>query len=550
MPTVKKPAPPPLAASGHHALLAAPTGRRSYNRLFAIACLTIVPTLLGLTVLYVLSITEPYWLGNNSDPAYAYLLNSLMLTQGFAPAHIDHPGGPLKILGSIVILVTDLFRGAPPLVLDVIANPEIYAKTIQSVTAGLIVGGFLSIGFFCHRVTGSLVFAVLVQLTPFFSPQMLRLTGRYGPDGFLILCGMLLAIMIVLSVRMNKPLKPYWLALGFSLVMGFGGASKFLFLPLGLIPLILIPTLRWKIAYVFGTVGSFFLFTSPMATYYSRMSSWITNLLTHSGQYGSGSTGVIDVSAYTDNITKIFRLEPSLLYVTIITFSLCLFMIAFRITKTNLKARRYEWCLYALFLTQLIFVSILAKSPTGPYLVTLASLNGLTLGIVWLSLRRAWIWNRYVRRLLLGGVVVFVGIILHRGVVNSIVLASNLETLQAETLAPGRYIENNFANCALVHVYRSSHMIGALFLGDDFSKGQFKEALSTFYPNSYSYSRKSSTFRNWHGQVSFSEITRTNDCVIVLGSPFRNGDGTEIPGFIYEDVYGGTVETIYLLHER
>ena len=202
-----------------------------------IACLCVVPIVFVLTIIYVQSVTGPFWSGVNSDPVYPYLLNSLMLTQGFAPAHIDHPGVPLKVLGTIVIFVVDLFRGVPPLVADVLTNPELYASAIQIALMGLTVAALLALGFFSYRVTNSLVFALLIQLAPFFTPQMLRQTWRFGQDSILTLCSLLLVFMVVLSLRNDGRVHPRWLALGFALAIGFGGASKFLFLPLGLLPL-------------------------------------------------------------------------------------------------------------------------------------------------------------------------------------------------------------------------------------------------------------------------------------------------------------------------
>ncbi|NLG19040.1 MAG: hypothetical protein GX556_17085 [Fibrobacter sp.] len=45
----------------------------------------------------------PFWLGQNSDPDYQYLLNSLNIAQGKGVGHTDHPRTPVQISGAILL---------------------------------------------------------------------------------------------------------------------------------------------------------------------------------------------------------------------------------------------------------------------------------------------------------------------------------------------------------------------------------------------------------------------------------------------------------------
>jgi hypothetical protein len=47
----------------------------------------------------------PYFLRNNFDPDYNYLLNSLSLLKLQTPRHTDHPGTTLQLLGAVVLLL-------------------------------------------------------------------------------------------------------------------------------------------------------------------------------------------------------------------------------------------------------------------------------------------------------------------------------------------------------------------------------------------------------------------------------------------------------------
>jgi len=45
----------------------------------------------------------PYWLSENLDPTYAYLLNSLDVANLHRPVHTDHPGTPIQVISGGVI---------------------------------------------------------------------------------------------------------------------------------------------------------------------------------------------------------------------------------------------------------------------------------------------------------------------------------------------------------------------------------------------------------------------------------------------------------------
>jgi hypothetical protein len=65
----------------------------------------VVPILLFCFPLILRSYHGPYYLGYNSDPAYAYLLNSLNILNGVPPGHTDHPGTTVQLLGAVGILI-------------------------------------------------------------------------------------------------------------------------------------------------------------------------------------------------------------------------------------------------------------------------------------------------------------------------------------------------------------------------------------------------------------------------------------------------------------
>src|SRR5262245_45496798 len=90
--------------------------------------LALVP-IAGLIVsILLVSSHGPYYYGANFDPDYCYLLNSLNLLTFHEPAHIDHPGTTVQILGAIIMLPKwlggVLLGGWQPLPESVLSHPE------------------------------------------------------------------------------------------------------------------------------------------------------------------------------------------------------------------------------------------------------------------------------------------------------------------------------------------------------------------------------------------------------------------------------------------
>jgi len=87
----------------------------------------------------------PYWLSFNSDPEYAYLLNSLNFAEGLPIGHVHHPGTPLQVVGACILKPFHFFRTGSALAEDVLKNPEVYLGFMNSILLGLaIVAIFLA----------------------------------------------------------------------------------------------------------------------------------------------------------------------------------------------------------------------------------------------------------------------------------------------------------------------------------------------------------------------------------------------------------------------
>ena len=78
------------------------------------------------------------WDHYNSDPAYAYLFNGLLLLDRHSPTHIDHPGTPVQMLIAVLVYLQWFYLKLvgtvnPDVVVAVMGAPEQYLLFISRV---------------------------------------------------------------------------------------------------------------------------------------------------------------------------------------------------------------------------------------------------------------------------------------------------------------------------------------------------------------------------------------------------------------------------------
>lgn len=88
---------------------------------------------------------------------------------------------------------------------------------------------------------------------------------------------------------------------------------KLSFLPLWILPFIIID--GWKRRFLFiGTSVVFFLIIAlPMTLRIGIFSEWVKNLFLYSGQYGSGDTNIVDFTSLAVNLKELWGYEKRFL---------------------------------------------------------------------------------------------------------------------------------------------------------------------------------------------------------------------------------------------
>jgi len=262
-----------------------------------------------------------------ADPDYAYLLNSLNIVNGFAPAHVDHPGTSVQQLGALIIKLTLLLSGRTDATSAVLSNPEIYLLWINIALVGMSSLIMLVGAFFVYKTTSSVMSALAVQLSFICAPPLVLSIIRVTPEQLIVLMAVM-SVVLLFSIRnhVNSNLVSIGTGLLLGIFTGIGVASKVTFVPLVVVPLIVLPRVLPRIMYAGASLVSFYLCTIPIHHHLLYVWQWLKSIFFHQGRYGHGPTGIVDIDSFVSNVMSILQSE------LLMTFTLCVAIVYFIFT--------------------------------------------------------------------------------------------------------------------------------------------------------------------------------------------------------------------------
>ena len=278
-----------------------------------------LPCLAGLAGWFALQDMLPAFMGYfDYDPAYVYLVNGLDILTGHSPGHVDHPGTPLQLFCSIFIILTwasirfiDLTSQG--LAASVFENPELYIAVISHALLLLNVWALAFAGQRIHRATGSLFLMLIIQSTPFiFTPYLysaLLLRMSYlAPEALLLFSSNVLIGILAKDffqpVSQHTIIKIDYTALLAGAICGFAIAVKVTFLPVVLL-LAVLRTPRRIIVSAAGVLATLSICLLPIISQLPKVFSWLGEMGSHTGKYGSGSLGAFNFEAMPVLLNKL-----------------------------------------------------------------------------------------------------------------------------------------------------------------------------------------------------------------------------------------------------
>ncbi|MCK4796664.1 MAG: hypothetical protein KAT05_04740 [Spirochaetes bacterium] len=488
----------------------------------------------------------------NSDPDYAYLLNSINIARLKHVGHIHHPGTPLQTIGAIILRFAHFIQNSKNEDIQtlILKNPELYLNILNII---LIFSNFLLlffVGVITYKFHKDVLLSIILQLSPFYSTVLFDFgITRFSPELLILFSclGMVLLIVIMTKIDIIKKIKMFIIL--FAIVSGFGISSKIIFLPIIVIPLIIIPGYKNKILYLCGTIFSFVFFTLPIIKSYKIVFDWFFGLLTHSGYYGTGKSDFINLSAFFYNLKQLFTSNIFFFIVLLLSiFILVISVIIPRVREDIFKNLNYK-ILFSIVISEIVGVIIVSKHyyiSTERYLLPELCLIGLNLFVIIKLIKQMcerFNFSKYKLSYFLLSFIILYCFIFVIKIKN---IYSNKDKMKRESIQISQIIQKKYKDDTKVFFYPCSSRIFALKFGSDYSGHKCLKTIQKIHNNDDNiYFYNGQIFTNLKGQIfKFKKITEKyeNDIIFQGGISYGRNYQKE---FSLKDVYNGENESVY-----
>lgn len=474
----------------------------------------------------------PLWQVFNLDPDYFYLFNGLLIVEGMAPTDIAHPGTPVQVLIAAIIRLLHPFTPTAAVVDAVMADPDRYLVAASNVIFVMVGAALWVMGQALHRLTGSVWPAVLGQTGPFLSMIIPKFALHAKPEPFLVVAVCLLVAVAAEAVRQGRPGMRH--AVWFGVVMGFGAACKLNFLPLGILPVMVLGRSRLVLAYGAAAAVAFLVFVAPALPNAPLFFDWVRKMVLYSGAYGEGTATVIDVSRYPKAILKLFG--SKLLFTVTLVLSLVTLWLHRRQARAGGAWSPLARLLGAIVVAQLVSMLLVAKQPAPHYTLPMVLLAGPALAAMWVLTRS--MASAAAHRT--GWAVVLVALAGLQGPASW----TQYRELAGWTEASMGFDMHRFDRCAKVFYDTASAKSYAMERADRYVQGRYARLLEARMPRDeytwflYDHVYWGRVLQRWGQPVELSAILSGHECVVFRGNapytliPTVSGI---IPGFSFDD---------------
>jgi len=461
----------------------------------------------------------------DNDPGYAYLLNGLKIAELNPVVCVAHPGTTVQWLTAAVLRGVHALDLSDPddLQTSVLKDPDRYIRAVRAVLVLLVGLSLLWVGLAALRLTGSLLYAILLQLPPFYSADLLHSSwAKVWPEPMLVFASTIL-VAALLELSFDDSRKGHGHARRLGLITGFGLATKVTFLPLALIPLVALSRQKHRWQFVAYTILAFFLLTVPALPEYLNMLTWFVGMATHTEKYGLGSFGLLDSALFTTSLFEIVRVDWLLVLVALLGASAWMamrFLPAWREKLIDSSAPRI---LLAASVAQAAGILLVAKHFKHYYLIPEWCLTGLLMLAFLLALDRLGRTARLFARtilptllLTLSCLLFFISIVPALRGLDRDGRAANEETLRVQ-----KSIESDDPGSTVFHYYPYSlSPYAALKWGDAHTRIRYAEALACVWPKALFYDVRYGSFYSWETLLPVGDILEQyGSRLLLVGGP-------------------------------
>jgi len=454
----------------------------------------------------------PYWLAPNFDPSYLYLINGLHIFKGIAVNDATHPGTPLQVLCGMVCWLFNIGRSMEDTVTRVLITPEFYLHMVFIILTSLSFFTSFGLGVYVFRKTNDIWAALLAQLPSLsflvmkswesFEP-VLPVAANVSPECMLVGVLNLFTICLLMNFFAKTPKENLASTMYWGLISGLGVAVKFTFLPILLVPCIV---LSWKNKIIFlgVCVATFFVSVIPALSQYPIALKWVSGFVMHGGHFQSEAGG-INMSNSILNWKNIIMMHW-----------MCMALLLSSLTLVFGRMLSHQWDKATLFILATILgilfqFSIVTQNPGAHYLLPGLGLLSPLLVLFYLQSVEHHI---LIRKMAVG--LILVGILWQVGWATGYLL--KLDRLTRDIRSFDQEIATKYQNCTIIDYYRSSDQQAALFFGDGWNLSlAMADDLFRVYPNKYFFHLWRNRLMSFKDRVWAEDLLTQNPCVLLRG---------------------------------
>jgi hypothetical protein len=470
----------------------------------------------------------PFWLGTNQDPSYVYLTNTLLILDGQPPFHTDHPGTPLQLFGAALFSLKAWADGTE-VIHAALENPEDYLSLGHAALLAASVLALLLSGIWIWRTLG-LSTALIFQSAPVLSPLVLRGSLWFAPEALLISVTTFLSASILVSVGTRtitrdgkKPCEaPLNILTG--VLTATALVCKATFLPLCGLAVLGCRSLTSCIRISVSALIAALALLSPIFSEWERTFQWFSRLATHTGKYGAGSAGVVDLGQFPAHVWNLATAAPLMSFA--ILLSLMAGLAAWSRRESNRRLGSLGGSLILAAMIQLAAVLFVAKHPHPRYLLPVACSLSLNLGLMALTATLIPSTPRRVCAFAWGSLALTFTC---HTVPKALADADELALLRKEQLAIFKAAENIATDHPRFDYFRSPSPPYALQFGNLYARYHFSEELRALHPNYVSFNIVKRKFETFRGPVRSEPIFSSLSSFYLLGDQLIHQPEYSIP---------------------
>jgi hypothetical protein len=488
-----------------------------------------------------------------NDPEYAYLMNGINIGMLKPIGHTDNPGTTVQLYSAIVLRCAylaqpDKNEGFQKYMLR---NADRY---IELERKGLILLNSLTmllLGIISWALLRNIWLSLLLQIMPFTSANLTEhVFTKVSPEPVLLMATAAF-VLLVITYYVYEKREGKRFAILFALAAGFGLATKATFLPLILIPLLLLGNRMLMKQFLRYFLLFFLLFTLPAVPQYPHMAKWFVMLFAHTGTYGEGGLGVINMAQYLNDLVKICFNNPVLSITLLVAALINISALIKSSFKSEFKNNLLFRIITALSAAQLTGILMVAKHyHANHYLVPELCLIALSWIFIFLYLNGKLPLN--FRKVF--GLVPVLLMLMVAGLIS--MNRNYLQTANQGYVRSNQdydkmihLIENEYKGYTCAYYYPTSiNPYSALRWGNVYSRFQHTKALKEIYPDGYFFDIRTNQFSLWEIPVASSIMDQiSNNKLLIIGGPFEDSVIKQIEknGFNLTQLYKGYTQFIY-----